>query len=128
MHWTIAAEALRRTPLLPQLTRIWILAIVVGSLQPARPEPFVALHRQIHWLAFAAAAFLLLFPARSLRHAIQRAAAILLLGLALEWVQHFLYHGAIEWLDVRDDVVAILVGSTVFWRASRTRPAKTARL
>src|SRR6266849_2488245 len=62
-----------------------------GALQPAGPGPVVDLHRQIHWLAFGGAAFLLLLLSRNRRQEIRSVIATCLLGLSLEYLQHLIY-------------------------------------
>jgi hypothetical protein len=43
------------------------------------------------------------------RREIASAAALCLLAVSLEWLQHFIYLGPMEWWDVYDDTVAVLV-------------------
>ena len=121
MSWTIipTGGAWKRVPFLRWTTQAWLLVLILASLQPKRPPSLAALHREIHWLGFAGAAFLLLLAARNLSQAIQRAGAAFLLGLSLEWFQHLAYHRAFEWLDVSDDACAILAAFAVYWIAIR---------
>ncbi len=109
---------LKREQIIRRLARLWILALVVGSLQPARPAPVVGLHRGIHWLAFAGVALLLLLLSHTRRQEIRGILATCLLGLSLEYLQHLMYHNAMEWRDVRDDTFAI-VGAYAIFRSIR---------
>jgi hypothetical protein len=120
----ILASAPTRTgaTLLRRITQAWFLAVILGSLQPRRPGSIAGLHREIHWVAFAGAAFFLLLSTRSRLQAIHRALGTLLLGLALEYVQHLIYHKAMEWLDVGDDALAILAALALYWWAVRRNP------
>ena len=120
MRWKMAAEAIRkRTWIVRLITLGWFLLIVLGSLQSRRPGSLMSLHRQIHWLAFAGAALLLLLAARNCLQALQRVSFTFLLGLSLEYLQHLIYHKATEWLDVADDAVAILAAFGFYWLAVR---------
>jgi hypothetical protein len=114
----------------PQTTRLvallWLLLIVVGSLQPARPGPVVAMHRGIHFLAFGSAALLLLLLSRTRYREIRAVAALCLLGLSLEFVQHLVYLKPMEWRDVRDDTLAALA-AFLLYRLIPARPVSTLR-
>lgn len=121
MPWNLDIVGAKWALLLRRITQAWLLLVVLGSLQPKRPGPMLALHREIHWLAFAGAAFLLLVLSRTLRQAIQRALLVFVLGAALESLQHFLYHTAAEWRDLRDDSFAILGACAVYWVLAKRR-------
>jgi hypothetical protein len=71
--------------------------IIVVSLQAARPGPVVGVHREIHWLAFAVATFLLLLLSENHRPEIRSAIGAFLLDLSLEYLQHLIYHNPMEW-------------------------------
>lgn len=96
------------------IAQAWFLLLIVGSLQPARPGPVHGLHRELHWLAFAVAAWLLFALSRSRRQAIGSALAVFGLGLGLEFLQHLIYRNPLEWWDVRDDTLAVLVAFAVY--------------
>jgi hypothetical protein len=68
----------------------------------------IELHRGVHGLAFAGAAFLLLSLSKSRHQEIQSVIAVCLIGLSLEYLQHLIYRNGMEWWDVRDDTLAIL--------------------
>ncbi len=104
----------KRAPIILRIAQAWLLLLIVGSLQPARPEPVLALHRAIHLLAFAGTAFLLLLLSRSRHQEIASAIGVFLLGLSLEYVQHLIYGKPMEWWDVRDDMLAILGAFALF--------------
>jgi hypothetical protein len=116
----------QRARIIRRITQAWLLLLIVGSLQPARPGPVVGLHREIHWLAFAGATFLLLLLSRNRRQEIRSAIGAFLLGLSLECVQHLIYRHPMEWRDVRDDTLAILAAFALYqftrWRAGGSMP------
>jgi len=92
---------------------VWLALLIAGSLQPARPSPVKALHRPIHYVAFAGATLLLFSLSRTRRREIQGALAIFLLGFSLELLQHLIYRNHLEWRDVADDGLAILLAFAV---------------
>ena len=116
---------MKREQIILRIAQAWILLLIVGSLQPARPGPVVGLHREVHWLAFAGAAFLLFSLSRSRIQEICSVVAVFLLGLSLEFLQHLIYRGALEWWDVRDDTLAILVALALY-RLTRARKPSSA--
>ena len=89
------------------------MLLVAFALQSERPLLFgrAYFHRDVHWLAFAVTAGLVLLGAPSLRAELLRGAAVAALGLGLELIQHRLYGTPFDWADVRDDAAAVL---TVF--------------
>jgi hypothetical protein len=97
-----------------RIAQAWLVLVIVGSLQPARPATVVGLHREIHWLAFAGLASLLLFLCGKVGQEISAATAICFLGLSLEYVQHLVYRKSMEWRDVRDDIMAALVAFALY--------------
>ncbi len=119
MPLIIALDGAWTRTFIRRFAQVWFLLVVVGSLQPARPVMLVglhgaSLHRHIHWLAFAGATSLLLLLSRNRRQEIQGVVATFLLGLSLEYLQHFIYRNAMEWYDVRDDALAILAAFTLY--------------
>jgi hypothetical protein len=83
----------------------------------------IEIHRGVHGLVFAGAAFLLLSLSKTRHQEIQTAIAVCLIGLCLEYLQHLIYHSGMEWWDVRDDTLAILA---VFALNQLTRLRKSA--
>jgi hypothetical protein len=100
--------------LIRRIAQAWLLLLVIGSLQPARPGPVHAMHREIHFLAFGGAAFLLLLVTRNRREEIGVVAGACLLGLSLEYLQHLFYGNVMEWWDVRDDTIAVLAALVLY--------------
>jgi hypothetical protein len=122
MPWNIAVDnAAKSTAGLRRIAQAWLLLVIAGSLQPKRPAPLLAFHREIHWLAFAGLALLVLLVSRTVQETLQRVLAVLWLGVCLETCQHFLYHTATEWRDVRDDGFAILAACGIYWLAAKCR-------
>jgi hypothetical protein len=107
-------------PSLLLITRLWFLFLLLASLQPVRPGPVHDFHRELHWLAFAMAAFLLFALSRSRRQAICGAIAAFTFGLCLEFLQHLIYRNPMEWWDVRDDAFAVL-GAFAIYRLTLAR-------
>ena len=96
-----------------RMAQAWLLVVVVGSLQPARPGPVRAIHSEVHFIFGFTALFLLLL-ARNGRQEMWAIAGTCLLGLALELTQHLIYHNAMEWGDVATDLLATLAVSALF--------------
>ncbi len=93
---------------------LWLAAVIAGSLQPARPGIIAPAHRELHWLAFGGGAFLLFTLARTLLQEIVRAAAIFGFALLLEILQYSANRRYMEWRDVRDDSLAVLVALAIY--------------
>ena len=112
---------MNRSQIIRRIAQGWLLLLILGSLQPVRPAPFVGLHRGIHILAFAGAAFLLLLISRTRRQQIRGVIAMCLLGLFLESAQHLVYRHPMEWRDVRDDTLAVLAAFALYQSAGIRR-------
>ena len=103
-----------RIPTRAQLTRIlqmWIFLFAAGSLQPFRPKGLHAAgpHRALHIGVFAGTALVLVALSEGRRQKLGRAFALAGLGLFLEFAQHIFYRNPMEWWDVRDDTLAIVL-------------------
>ena len=111
-------EPLRRTAVsrtvLRIVTWIWLALLILGSLQPARPGIVNGNHLPIHYVAFAVAALLLFSLSRTRRREILGALATFFLGFSLELLQHLIYRNHLEWHDVADDGLAILVAFALY--------------
>ena len=116
---TVASRACLRV-----LAWVWILALIVGSLQPARPGIVKAEHWEIHWIAFGGAVLLLLSLAHTLRQEIIRALMMFFLGFSLETLQVLIYRGPMEWNDVLHDGAAVLAAFTLYRFAGAWKPAQ----
>ena len=103
-------------------TVAWLTLLVVGALQPARPDFVKGVHREIHWVAFAGAALLLIAVVRTRRQETVGVFTVFCLGLCLEILQHLLYRNPIEWRDVSDDGLAIMVAFACY-HLTRVRKA-----
>jgi hypothetical protein len=106
---------------------VWIALLVAGSLQPARPGVVKGLHREIHWLAFAGAALLLLALSKTRLREMLGASAIFLLGVSLEVLQHLIYRNHLEWRDIADDGLAILAALALYRLTGAWKPRPEAR-
>jgi hypothetical protein len=96
------------------VTIAWLTFLIAGSLQPARPSVVKSVHREIHWLGFAMPAILQFIISRTRREEALRGFAIFSVGVALEILQHLMYGIRMEWVDVRDDGIAILAGFALY--------------
>lgn len=128
-----SSHALKRATIVLRVTQIWIAILIVGSLQPSRPERVAGLHREIHWVAFAGAAWLALLFSRTRRDEVRNMIAVCCLGVLLEWLQNLLYRKGMEWLDVGDDILATIVTFAVYrsaraWSAASSAPPPSTKL
>ena len=96
------------------VAKIWLALLIVGSLQPARPGIVILAHREIHWVAFGGAALLLFSLSLTRRQEVLRAFIIFFLASSLEVAQHLINRNHMEWRDVGDDGLAILVAFALY--------------
>ena len=119
-------EPLRRTTVsrtvLRIVTWIWLALVIVGSLQPARPGVVKGNHRPTHYVAFAGAALLLFSLSCSRRQEIRGACTIFFLGFSLEVLQHLIYRNHLEWRDITDDGLAILLALALYRLTGAWKP------
>ncbi len=115
-----------RTAVSPAVLRIvawvWIALLVAGSLQPARPRAVRGVHREIHWVGFAGAALLLFALSKTRRREILGASAVFLLGVSLEVLQHLIYRNHLEWRDMADDGLAIVLTFALYRLTGAWKP------
>ena len=96
------------------LLAVFVCAVAVASLQPARPgvwsAHYGAIHRVLHLACFGLLAFLSqkAFPER--RWLAPIALMCVGFGAVLESSQMLLYGNGFEWADLVDDSVGALVG------------------
>jgi len=119
----LKAFVLLRRPLLRAAALVWFLLLIAGSLQPARPSLVRTAHREIHYLAFAGGALLLFCLSQSRRQETLAAVATLMLGVCIETLQHIIYGNAMEWRDISDDGLAVLVALVLYRVAGSWKPA-----
>jgi TRAP-type uncharacterized transport system fused permease subunit len=93
---------------------VWLTLLILGSLQPLRLGHAPVIHRGIHWLGFAGAAFLLFPLSRTRRQEILSAFTAFLIGLSVEVLQHLIYRSSLEWHDITDDGLAIFVAFVLY--------------
>lgn len=93
------------------IAAFWILTLTAVSLQPYRPhgESQSAAHPIIHIAMFGIAALLLLAPAESRKGQWMAAFGVVALALFIETAQHLMYKNVLEWWDVRDDIIGLLI-------------------
>ncbi len=108
---------------LKRLAALWIICLIVLSLQPYRPSGTRGRkshkHQIEHVLAFGATALLLLALARNREEALKAFGGVVLLAVAIEISQYLIYSlHAFEWWDVRDDTI----GAAIALLAHRIRP------
>ena len=71
-------------------------------------------HLGVHWIAFAIAVFLLLLASSTRPQEILAVISACLLGLSLEYAQHVMYGFPVEWHDVRNDWLAVLLAFALY--------------
>ena len=101
---------------------LWTVVLVVGSLQPHRVTAFSQghhMHGAVHVLLFGVLGSLaMLSTAR--RHRVAAIVACIGLGLAIEITQSFFDRDGIEWYDVRDDAMGVvLFAALTLWTFAR---------
>jgi hypothetical protein len=117
---TVVSRAMLRTA-----AKIWLVLLIAGSLQPGRPGIVTGgggIHREIHWVAFGGAALLLFALSQTLRQEILRAGALFFLGLSIEVLQYLVNRNRMEWRDVRDDGIAIVVAFALYRLTGAWKP------
>jgi hypothetical protein len=108
-------------------TFIWAATLLIASLQPRRPPHFhFSLgHHIAHFLGFGALAFLATVGFGKATHtSLWPAAASFLFGFAIEFLQHLENRKPIEWHDVRDNAIGIIVFAVLSHLVYRTADAK----
>jgi hypothetical protein len=122
-----SADAHSRRVAYQTATIIWALALLAGSLQPRRPANFhyTPSHQAAHFLGFG---LLALLAAGSFEKpgaiAVWPVMLPLFLGVAIEFLQHWKNRMPVEWDDVREDAMGILVFAAlwhVYHRASKPK-------
>ena len=85
-------------------------------------------HRLYHFVAFGSTALLLLLVAATRGEQFAAVAGTILLGVSLEYVQHWVFHGALEWWDIRDDTIGVLLTGVICqWPPVRSTLVATPR-
>ena len=131
----ITAPGPSRRPIYRCAAILWATALLIGSLQPNRPAHihFGVAHQALHWLGFGLLAYLATAGFGKLgRTWLGPAAAAFLLGFTIELLQHRQYRIPIEWCDVRDDAIGILVVAAICrivygWRLRTKEPGIKAK-
>jgi len=114
-------SAISRT-VLRTIAWIWIALLTAASLQPARLALFKGLHRELHWVAFAGAALLLLCMFKTRWREFLGICLVFLLGISLEVLQHLMYRNCLEWRDIGDDGLAILAAFALYHLTGAWKP------
>ena len=99
----------------PWILGFWVAFLIVGSLQPHRIRVLSQGHHGhaiLHVLAFGVLGSLAMLTSLR-RHRSLVFAGCLALGFLIELAQSHLYPNAIEWRDVRDDTVGVLLFSAL---------------
>jgi VanZ family protein len=96
---------------------VWVIALVVLSLQPGRIETARGRsfrHQILHVSVFGATGLLFLALARNRREELNAVAAVVALATAIEVSQFLIYRlPAFEWWDVREDSIGAVVALVV---------------
>ncbi len=113
-------------PVFRWLAVVWVLGLVIMSLQPFRPEGTrgraAPKHQIEHVLIFAATGVVLLSLARGRTSEWRAALGVVGLATAIELAQLAIYRMPVgfEWWDVREDSIGIALGLIVI-RYTRVR-------
>ena len=102
------------------IASLWIAGVAFVSLQSHRPPQTPALHRLFHFAVFAATAVILRTSIAGRRPLLRATLVAVTVGVALELLQTQMRY-PIEWWDVRDDAIGVLIGAIVWQAASRLR-------
>ncbi len=91
------------------LATVWIVGLLVVSLQPWRPqgESQSIIHNVGHAASFGTAGLMLFALSRDARQVLAAALTVFCLAVAIETSQHLLYKNPFEWWDVRDDTIGV---------------------
>jgi len=100
------------------IASLWIAGVAFVSLQSHRPPQTPALHRLFHFAVFAATAVILRTSIAGRRPLLRATLVAVTVGVALELLQTQMRY-PIEWWDVRDDAIGVLIGSVAWQTASR---------
>ena len=103
---------------------VWIVLLVAGSLQPSRPGALLPFHRAIHWVAFAGTSLLIFALSKTRRHEVLGGLTIFLLGVSLEVAQHLIYRNHLEWHDIADNSLAVLVAFALYRMTGAWKPTR----
>jgi hypothetical protein len=93
-------------------TLLWAAALLIASLQPWRAPNFhfSIAHHVAHFLGFGVLAFFATVGfGKASRISLWPAAASFLFGFSIEFLQHLQNRKPIEWHDVRDNAIGIIV-------------------
>jgi hypothetical protein len=103
---------------------LWIAILICGSLLPLNAKRALHTlntsrisaraswnHRAVHFLGFGGAAFLLTLAVRTSRERLLAIAAVIAIGVSLEFVQYRLGRTPFELWDVRDDAIAAVLAA-----------------
>jgi hypothetical protein len=89
----------------------WTVALLIGSLQPKRPAAFHVplIHEILHVTSFLILASLASATFRNPRYVMRILVASFSFGLLIELLQHLFYGHPVEWWDVFNDSIGILL-------------------
>jgi len=101
-------------PLLKRISVIWIVCLIIASLQPFRAPTTRGRtshkHQIEHVVVFGATALLLLALARTRKEEAKAIAGVICLATAIEISQFLIYRlPAFEWWDVREDTIGAAI-------------------
>jgi hypothetical protein len=125
--------------------RVWIAAVIVGSLLPGSAKITLRAsegkpthagkaveikHRFIHFLAFGSSFLVLSVLAKRRKEQLEAAVEVMIIGCIVETIQYFVYsyRHIFEWWDVRDDALGILAAFLLLQVAGRVKSSVGSRL
>jgi hypothetical protein len=89
----------------------WKIALGTTTLETvhAQTGSVTLEHRLWHYVAFGVSIWLLLLPETKRWREFYIVACVMVLGLAIELLQHLIFGNRFEWWDMRDDWVGIII-------------------
>jgi hypothetical protein len=115
LRWAEWRRNLLQSGLPAWIPGLWALFLTVGSMQPSRVRPLSQghdLHSVFHVLVFGTLGSLAMLTNSRWSKAL-RFVCCLALGLLIEVAQARVYPDAIEWQDVRDDTIGVVLFSAI---------------
>jgi len=98
------------------------LLVFYGAIGPKR---IAAAHRMGHVVTFAIAATIALLVSDSRTRKCQTVLSLLAIAILTETMQHWVYRNPLEWWDIRDDMLGVLIGFLCLTTYQRVRAMRS---